>query len=113
MKDKDDGATIGGVVIAPGMPVDVFGALVPEQLVSQWKAEGKVHLIGPIEMYAIVVARSLWKSVIGGRRVLLFVDNWPVLDTFVKGTATEKIWRQLLMVLEKEDEVFRLTFGLV
>ena len=95
-EDNDDGATIGGVVIAPGMPVEVFGALVPEQLVSQWKAEGKVHLI----------ARSLRKSVIGGRRVLLFVDNWPVLDTFVKGTAIEKIWRQLLMVLEKEDEDF-------
>ena len=73
---------------------------------SQWKSEGKVHLVGPIEMYAIVVARSLWKTVIGRRRVLLFVDNWPVLDTFVKGTAAEKIWRQLLMVLKKEDEEF-------
>ena len=102
-EDGDEGATIGGVVIAPGMPVEVFGALVPDQLISQWKSEGKVHLIGPIDMYAIVVARSLWKTIIGGRRALLFVDNWPVLDTFVKGTAVEKIWRQLLMVLEKED----------
>ena len=54
-------------------------------------------------MYAIVVARYLWRKQLINRRAVLFVDNWAVLDSYIPGTSRERSWRQLLSHIERID----------
>ena len=98
-----DKAMIGGVLIIDDLPCRVFGNHVPSELLKRWHDAGKGHLIGQIEMYAIVVARFLWKHLLQDRRVILFVDNWGVLDCYIPGTSKEKTWRELLLCIEEID----------
>ena len=37
---------------------------------------------------------------------MLFTDSWPAYDAIVKGTASVKEWRNLLLDLEKIDDKF-------
>lgn len=98
-----DKAMIGGVLIIDGFPCRVFGGHVPSDLLDRWRKAGKEHLIGQVEMYAIVVARYLWKHLLQNRRVILFVDNWGVLDCYIPGTSKERTWRELLLRIEEID----------
>ena len=102
-------ATIGAVLFLPEGRTEVFGAEVPRQVIDSWQSEGKTHVIGLVELYACVCAIKHWSEFIPSRRVILFVDNWPVLDVLVKGTSQQLSWRRLLLVLEEPtDEVFLL-----
>eukprot|EP00435_Cladocopium_sp_Y103_P026443 s3298_g6.t1 len=100
---EGDKAMIGGVVICDDFPCRVFGSHVPNELLDKWHAAGKEHLIGQIEMYAVVIARYLWRHVMQGRKVILFIDNWAVLDCYIPGTAKERTWRELLLCIEDID----------
>ena len=103
----DDGrpvACIGGVLCARNGDKQVFGCDVPGDLIEAWQAEGKTHVIGLIELYALVTALNTWKNILGNDRVILFTDSWPVYDVVVKGTSSEQAWRKLLLDLEEFDE---------
>ncbi|CAJ1329583.1 unnamed protein product, partial [Effrenium voratum] len=45
-----------------------------------WRRDGAHHVIGIIELYAMVTALLHWKHAIASRQVLIFVDNWSALD---------------------------------
>eukprot|EP00435_Cladocopium_sp_Y103_P004644 s2855_g1.t1 len=60
----EESALIGGVLLCEGMQCRVFGSHVPPELLEKWHAAGKEHLIGQVEMYAVAVARALWKQVL-------------------------------------------------
>lgn len=83
--------------------VKAFGALVPDEVLSGWKSAGKVHLIGQVELYGVMVARDLWKAILRGRRVFMFVDNWGVLDSLIPGRSKERTWREMLVKMERID----------
>ena len=97
-------ACIGGVVCARNGAREVFGCDVPRDIIEEWQSEGKTHVIGLIELYAVVTALNTWKSFLGNDRVILFTDSWPVYDIVVRGTSSEKSWRNLLLNLEEFDE---------
>jgi hypothetical protein len=99
-------AMVGGVLLDGNKPARVFGCNVEETLLTKWHAGGKEHLIGQVEMYAVSVARSAWKEILHNRRAILFIDNWPVLDCYIPGTAREKSWRGILLCIEKVDMQF-------
>ena len=40
------------------------------------------------------------------RKVILFIDNWAVLDCYIPGTSKERTWRQLLLAIEDTDYDF-------
>ena len=83
----------------------IFGATVPDKMLHTWTEGGqKEHVIGLVELYAVLVALRSWKVHVAGQRVLLFVDNWPVVDALVKGVSTQATWRDMLMVFEAMDE---------
>ena len=100
---ETSGSMIGGVLIDGFKPTVVFGAHVPCKLIELWHRAGKEHIIGQVELYAIVVARYLWRDQLHNRRVLMFVDNWAVLDAYIPGTSKETTWRALMYFLEKID----------
>ena len=95
---NDPVATIGGVLLTPDGICEVFGASVPDKVVSLWQSDGKVHVIGLVELYACVVSLLHWKPLVKSRRVVMFVDNWPALDVLVKGTSLQLQWRNLLLL---------------
>ena len=86
---NDPVATIGGVLVGPDGICEVFGASVPDEVMRLWQSDGKVHVIGLVELYACVVSLLHWKPSVASRRVVMFVDNWPALDVLVKGTSLQ------------------------
>ncbi|CAL1153917.1 unnamed protein product [Cladocopium goreaui] len=99
-------AMIGGVLLDGTAPARVFGSHVPKDLLARWHNEGKEHLIGQVEMYAVAVARDVWKERLHNRRGIIFIDNWPVLDCYIPGTAKQKTWREILLSIERVDKEF-------
>ena len=99
--DDKVSATVGGVIFK-GEDVKVFGTEVHPEVVSDWLGE-HVHLVGLTELYAVVTALKEWADEIYGRRVILFCDNWTAIDDFVKGSYNLRLWKKLLLELEKID----------
>ena len=95
--------SVGAVIFDPRNIADVkaFGVHVPDVLLNEWKFAGKRHLIGPVEMYAVILARSTWKAEVGGRRIIYFVDHCGVMNSYIKGSSADKTWRKLLFEFEK------------
>ncbi|CAE7721851.1 SLC24A2 [Symbiodinium sp. CCMP2592] len=95
---------VGGILFVPGKGVArAFGCRVPTKLVRQW-AEGRKHIIGQVELYAVVLARILWSSYIGGERCIFFVDHSGVLSACINSNSIDASWRSLLLHLEAADE---------
>ena len=91
---SDVPAGVGGVMFCPtsfgSVQVRAFGAVVPSMLLDTWHAKGKRHLIGQVEMYAVLLARSCWADVLDGSRVIFFVDHSGVHKRLVKRGYLEK-----------------------
>ena len=84
-----------------------FGCKVPEEMLDLWRAGGKEHVIGIVELYACVVALNEWKGCLKDQRVILFIDNYGAQDCLIKGSAAVDTWRHLLIKLEQiDDSVF-------
>ena len=75
------------VVFPDGTCPRFFGADVPGSLVNKWFSAMK-HIIGPVETYALVVARSVWHQHLVGKRCIYFCDNSGAMDAFIKGTSS-------------------------
>ena len=80
-----------------------FSCSVPPNVIKRWSEAGKKHLIGPVELYAVVCARRVWSRFLNRERVLLFVDHSGVHAACVSGTSKDPIWRSLLVELECAD----------
>lgn len=105
-KDGNPWASIGGVMLTRNGEAYCFGCDVPEQLLKAWQTDGRTHVIGLVELYAAVTGLNTWRNLLCNDRVLLFTDSWPAYDALVKGTASVKEWRDLLLDLEKIDDKF-------
>ena len=68
------------------------------------QGDGKTHVIGLIEMYACICAIYNFSDVLRGRNFIIFVDNYPAQDCIIKGSSSEPVWRELLLVLERIDQ---------
>ena len=93
--------TIGGVLVN-GDSVEYFSCRVPDALVVEWQAVYK-HVIGLVEMYAVLVASSLWSDALTGRRAMYFIDNQSALDALIKGTSSSTHFRTLLERWEHQE----------
>ena len=100
--------SIGGVLYACEGGVwstRYFSCRLPDDLVSSWAEMGKAHLIGPTEMVAVVVARSVWAKWLDSQRSIYFIDHSGVLASAIKGASRDALWRRLLVMLESADAV--------
>ena len=98
-------ASIGAVLFPPAHALpQVFGCAVPDPVLAHWRAAGSHHVIGIVELYAIVVALRHWRRLLRGRRAIVFVDNWSALDVMVRGNGDVATWRELLLTLENPEE---------
>lgn len=81
-----------------------FGGYVPKSVMDLWTDKGKKHLIGPVEMYAVCLARQVWSDYLRDRAIF-FVDHGGVLASLISGSSRDEIWRELLLCLECSDSV--------
>ena len=97
-------ASIGGVFYPScrDMPAEVFGCPLPDAVLESLKGD-KEHVIGAVELYAVATAVTLWMPRMAEQRVLVFNDNWPALDTLVRGTSGIHEWRKVLLAMEKAE----------
>ncbi|CAE7733672.1 unnamed protein product [Symbiodinium sp. CCMP2592] len=99
-------ATVGGVLYhydSGAWCTSYFACAIPLSVVRSWEALGKRHLIGPVEMYAVVCAREAWSKHLNMQRVTMYVDHSGVLASLVKGSSKDPLWRQLLLIFESCD----------
>ena len=68
-------------------------------LVDRWMTSKK-HIIGLVELYAVVLARSTWSDRISGRKVIYFIDNIPAMRALIRGTSSDLDWRSVLLSYE-------------
>ena len=96
---EPSGHTIGGIIYAPGITPKFFACEVPENLTLQWRQQLK-HIIGPVEAYALLVARKTFHQYLSGQHCICFVDNDAVLMSFIRGTSSSGIFRDILLAWE-------------
>lgn len=96
-------ASVGGVLLEPEKQPQFFSGLAPDSLTDLWTDARKKHLIGQVELYAVILARAVWSECINNRRVIFFVDNMAVLDALIRGNSREPTWRALLLQFERDD----------
>ena len=99
-------ASVGGVMYyweSGSWHTRYFGCQLPDALVKEWAATGKLHLIGPTELYAVVLARRLWSSFLDGSRCVFLIDHTGVLAACIKGSSRDALWRSLLIHFEVAD----------
>ena len=87
-KQGPDGlvATVGGVLYhwdAGAWHTRYFGCKLPDAMVQEWAATSKLHLIGPTELHAVVLARKLWSRFLNDRRCVFLIDHPGVLAACV------------------------------
>ena len=106
-KDGDFIGSVGGVMIVPfgkSFSMRVFGGYMPRSLMNTWSESGKKHLIGPVELYAVGLARSCWSSYLDNR-ALFFIDHGGVLAALISGSSRDSIWRHILLKIERSDAI--------
>ena len=100
---EGDSYTIGGVLHRKGEDeVWFFACKVPEALVREWAHDMK-HVIGPVEAYAVLVARLVWHKFIAGAHAVFRVDNYGAMDAYIKGTSTNAQIRRILLAFEEAE----------
>ena len=93
--------TVGGVLFDPELDrPEFFSGVLPQALVEDWQ-ESMKHVIGPVELYAVVLARSVWSTALSQRRCVFFIDNSSAMDACVKGTSPSPAFRKLLLEFER------------
>ena len=102
---SDVSAEVGGVMFCPtsigSLQFRASGVGVPSLPLDTWYSKGKRHLVGQVEMYAVLRARSCWANALDGPRVIFFVDHRGVLAACISGSSKEDAWRKLLCALER------------
>ena len=101
--DKDGRylATIGGVIFVDGYS-EFFGGSLHNGLVQSWLVDKK-HIIGLVELYAVILARIHWARFLEGRKVVYYIDNMPAMRALIKGTSSDAYWREVLMLFERAE----------
>ena len=93
--------TVGGLLVRPGGSRPRFFAChVSEGLVESW-TESLKHIIGPVECYAVAVARLVWHQFLAQKPCLHFIDNVACQDAFIRGTSCSAAVRSILLAYEE------------
>ncbi|CAE7270056.1 SLC24A2 [Symbiodinium sp. CCMP2592] len=97
---EQSGNTVGGILYSPSdARPRFFSCEVPCALADRWRQHLK-HIIGPVEAYAVALARKAFHQYMSGQYCLFFVDNDAVLLSFVRGTSNSDHFRELLLTWE-------------
>ena len=90
-------------------PIDGFAEVVlgecPAALLKGWEIQAGKQIICQIELYMLVLVRSLYSSRLGGRRAIFFIDNEAARFAVIKGGADSSSLATVCRVLATLDQV--------
>ena len=67
-------ASVGGVIYLRNRKPMYFGGRLPDEFVERWRRDKK-HIIGLVELYAVVLARSLWAEFLQGQKIMPYLGS--------------------------------------
>ena len=76
-------------------PCRRFGAQVSSEVAKAWKRAGKKHPVSLTELYAVCVARHVWKHRLDNCKCVCFIDNQGDVDALIKGYSSEDTMKSL------------------
>ena len=81
-------ATIGGVLFDPlDSAIECFGGQVGPETVDRWRATGIEQVIGQAGILPVIIARTIWRDRLLGRRNISFIDNDASREGLVHGSS--------------------------
>ena len=98
-------AGIGGVIYdVSGSPIAYFSSQVPAADLAELEAESE-HPIYEVELYAILVAFTLWAEILKDTFSIFYLDNEAAQSALISGRSGTRNGRQLLQgVLQLEQD---------
>ena len=89
--EEDDNyvASVGGVLYLRDRDPVSFGGRLPDALVEQWRRDRK-HIIGLVELYAVVLARHLWSKYLSGKKLTYYSRRSAAGSARTKATRCHK-----------------------
>ena len=94
---------IGGILFSSlSGPTRFFACEVPATLAERWQSD-MMHIIGPVETYAVAVARCVWEIALKGCRCVYYIDNYGALDAFIKGFSSNAYMSDILLSFEQRE----------
>ena len=94
-----DIVTVGAVAIdtADGS-IKYFGDHVPDEIITEWRAEGILQVITQAEVYPVALSKTLMGDSWIGRRVISFIDNDAARFSFINSNSSSNSVGDLLLV---------------
>ena len=83
-------------VFEAGVKPVVAAGSVPEQLVRLWKEVVGEQIICQVELFPIILVKTLMSARFAGRRVVFYIDNDPARDGLISGDSDSVCSRSLL-----------------
>ena len=101
---SDEGIhAVGGLIFAPFLDRPRFFSVhVPRKLTDHW-LETMKHIIGPVELYAVVAARYIWRHILVKAKVIWYIDSFVAMDACIKGVSSNEKMRRLLLAWEEAE----------
>eukprot|EP00971_Amphidinium_carterae_P222179 4409996-Amphidinium_carterae.1 len=102
---EGDSASVGGLLFLQGETPRMFSESVPKEVIDAWRADGTQHVVYFAELLPVLIAKLLWKRVLGQVPALYFIDNEAARSCFAAaGTRSHQARAMLVQCLEVESE---------
>jgi len=91
---------LGGVICtSTGSILSWFGMALSSEVVSKLMRKEQQVAIGELETLAVLLAANIWRSYIGAKRILFFVDNEGSRFSLIRGYSASKVISFMCSVL--------------
>jgi len=80
-----------------------FGGWIPQDILLRWTSGGAKHVIAQAELLPTLMLRRTFRSILGSRPCLCFVDNEAARAGLVKGSSSNVHSAELLEEISNED----------
>jgi ribonuclease HI len=96
--------TVGAVVFdTVSKKSFMFGLEVPDSLVNEWKAEGKIQTIGQAELLPALLARLSFRKLLTHRRAVFFLDNDSARMGLIKGYSPSPASNRIIQAVVADE----------
>ena len=93
------GTSIGGVLVYPDGSVRAcFGEVLPTELMVSWGKDEQQQYIFEAEVMPYAVSLILWREILRGKCILVFIDNEGARSAWINGFASTPASRHMLHV---------------
>ena len=83
----------------------MFGSAISEDLVREWKEEGKMQTIGQAELLPILMTKLTIPQVLAHRRIFFFIDNDSARMAMIRGISPSNSSHRIISSFVQDEAV--------